>query len=90
MSVHLSPLYLDKAVNVFRALDIEYNDHDDNTIEIGRSIDEVSLDPTSEVFREREVVEILKRKALAAKEMQDLCLTIERLCGWRILEEANR
>lgn len=85
LSEHLTPLYLDQAINVFHT-DVDAEDGNElNGYEHVTVQPEAELDSDALVYQTQ--VEYLKSQALAAKELQDICLAINELIGWRLVED---
>ncbi len=88
MSEHLTPLYLDQAINVFHASGDELDDEDSdelNGFEPVGSKPQPELD--SDEFEFQAKVDYLTSQALAAKELQDICLAVNELICWRLMED---
>ncbi|KIW03405.1 uncharacterized protein PV09_05610 [Verruconis gallopava] len=90
MSEHLTPLYLNQSINIFHD---ENEDAEDSVGDVlsGREPAASTIQPEidSEDFIYQTQVEILKKQALSAKELQDVCNAINELIGWRLMEDVT-
>ena len=87
MSEHITPLYLDQAINVFFTANNESEEEVDelNGYEPPEAKKEPEVGSDDFIFQAQ--VEHLKKQALPAKELQDICLAIDELIGWRLMED---
>jgi hypothetical protein len=88
MSLHITPLYLDEAIDVFHTTS-EERDEDEEDMLNGHELPASKLQPEvgSEEFIYQSKVDLLKSQALAAKEMQDICKAVGELIAWRLMED---
>lgn len=88
MSEHITPLYLDQAINVFHAASHETDEEGGDELN-GYEPPESKPQPEigSDEFIYQAQVDLLKSQALGAKELQDICLAVNELIGWRLMED---
>lgn len=87
MSMHLTPLYLDQAVDIFKSDDEELDEDQEDMLN-GHDLPASKPQPEvgSNDFVYQSQVDLLKSQAMAAKEMQDICKAINELIMFRLQE----
>jgi hypothetical protein len=88
MSLHITPVYLDEAIDVFQASGEEHEDDEEDMLN-GHEPPASKPQPEvgSEDFIYQSQIDLLKSQALAAKEMQDICKAVNELIVWRLVED---